>query len=137
MLNITLMWFFPTYFTGTAGNQMALTMANSMGMNFTVDSDFIGNTTIDTNVTNTSMTTVTTIIGRSMLDVPGIALFNLMQPIFVIVNFIDLIMGFVFAPIVILNSIPSTPLAIKLLIGVPLVILYISAIVGLISGREV
>jgi hypothetical protein len=140
MLNIMLFWFFPTYFTADAGNEFALNMANSMGMNFTMDSNFTGNTTVDTNITvngNQSMDMLDTLVGRISLTTPGAAFFNLLQPIFVIVNFIDLIMSFVFAPVVILNAIPSTPLAIKLLIGVPLTILYISAIVGLIAGREV
>jgi hypothetical protein len=144
ILSMLMTWNFPEYST-TFTNTTAYDIAYRMGMTLPSDVSDMFNVTAGLNITtgnttNSTTGTVSTITGMDQVSQaagsPLTAFFSIMQPIFVILAYLQLILSFTFAPITMLNIMPL-PIAIKLLIGVPIAILYIAAIVSLISGRDI
>jgi hypothetical protein len=136
LLDIMIFWGFPGVIAQPFDDSVAYTMGTAFGINMPTN---ITNMTITEQIGNTtdSNTTIDELTGIEQLHIPAATtFFSLLQGLAVVYHFIKTIIGFLFAPIVILALIPNIPYQIQLLLGVPLCILYLTAIIGLITGRD-
>lgn len=135
IINIGLFIAYPSVFT--SGTEM-IERTEELGINMTYEGELnstniTGHIIISNDTSNT--TELNSMIG--LTEGSGVLsyLANAIELVEGAINFVKFLVKFAFAPITVMNEIPNCPWQLRWLIGIPMAIMYIIAILQVWTGR--